>query len=167
MGVRRLIVKEPIMKILLAIGALALSLGAAQAADLPDPALTPGVIDPACTVETLRTTTTTGRRTTTAAMKAEAYRKYGMVPHHGACDGPRGCEVDHRVPLEVCGADDQANLWPMPYAGPCGAGDKDRLENQTKADILAGTISLEEGQRRFLASDWREEYRARFGRGCD
>ena len=137
------------------------------AADLPDPALTPGVIDQTCTADTLKSTTTTGRRNTTAAMKAEAYAKYGMTPHRGACSGPEGCEVDHRLPLEVCGLDDQANLWPMPYDGACNAHQKDRLENATKRDIVAGTITLEEGQRRFLSPDWRLEYQKRFGKTCD
>ncbi len=137
------------------------------AANLPDPTLTPGVIDPSCTADTLRTTTTKGRRLTTQAMKDQAYRKYGMAAGQGACSGPQGCEVDHRVPLEACGKDDQANLWPMPYDGPCNAHDKDALENQTKRDILAGTITLEQGQARFLAPDWRVEYQARFGKSCD
>ena len=141
--------------------------GAAMAADLPDPTLTPGVIDQTCTADTLKNTTTTGRRNTTAAMKAEAYAKYGMAPHQGACSGPEGCEVDHRVPLEVCGLDDQANLWPMPYDGTCNAHDKDRLENATKRDIVAGTITVAEGQARFLAPDWRVEYQKRFGLSCE
>ena len=113
-----------------------ISFGIAFADELPDPILTPGVIDQSCSVETLREGSTATRRHTTAAMKAEAYAKYGMIPHQGACAGQRGCEVDHRVPLEACGADDEANLWPMPYEGPCNAYDKDHLENATKRDIL-------------------------------
>ena len=139
---------------------------AALAAELPDPSLTPGAVDSACTVDTLRDSSTKTRRATTAAMKIAAYRKYGMKAGQGVCSGLRGCEVDHRVPLEACGADVQGNLWPMPYDGPCNASDKDRLENQTKADILAG-LSLAEGQARFLAPDWRVEYQKRFGKACD
>lgn len=146
--------------------ALALMCVGAFAADLPDPVLTPGVVDQNCTIDTLKNSTTSGRRTTSAAMKAEAYHKYGMVAHQDECGGPQGCEVDHRLPLEVCGLDDQANLWPMPYDGACNAHDKDRLENQTKRDVVAGTITLAEGQARFLAPDWRVEYQKRFGKIC-
>lgn len=158
------------MKISIVAMAMAMVLGGSlgfvsSAGDLPDPNLTPGAIDPACTADILRTTSTKARRGTTAATKTEAYRKYGVTPHQGICSGPRGCEVDHRVPLEACGLDAQEDLWIMPYDGPCNASDKDHLENQTKADILAG-LAVEEGQARFLAPDWRVEYQKRFGKSC-
>ena len=139
---------------------------AADYSPLPDPKLTPGIVDTTCTAETLRTTTTTGRRTTTETMKAQAYTKYGLEPRKGVCGGPRGCEVDHRQPLEACGADVQENLWIMPYDGHCNASDKDQLENQTKRDILAGKITLGQAQQRFAAPDWRVEYQKRFGKSC-
>ena len=133
---------------------------------IPDPVLTPGVVDTSCTVGMLKSTTTTGRRNTTDGMKSLAYKKYGVKPHDGICSGPHGCEVDHRVPLEACGDDNQANLWPMPYDGSCNAHDKDALENTTKRDIVSGEISLQQGIDRFLAPDWRVEYQKRFGKSC-
>ncbi len=167
--------------------AFALLVGAqhpCQAAHLPDPALTPGVIDPACTVDTLKTNDTRLRRNTSDALKATVYEEYdihliGTVPvthrndevaqkkvFDGYCNGPQGCEVDHRVPLEVCGADVEENLWIQPYDGPDNAHCKDQLENRTKREVVSGRISLAEGQARFLAPDWTTEYLKIFGREC-
>ena len=141
--------------------------GVAMAGDLPDPKLTPGVVDPQCTVDTLKNSSTSERRATSAELKKEIYAEYGVIPHKGICAGPRGCEVDHRLPLSSCGADVKENLWIMPYDGICNATEKDHLEVQTWKDITSGRITLEEGQRRFLAPDWRVEYKAVFGKDCD
>jgi 5-methylcytosine-specific restriction endonuclease McrA len=45
-----------------------------------------------------------------AAVKREAYAKYGLSKKKGKC-----CEVDHLIPLEFGGSNRLKNLWPEPY----------------------------------------------------
>jgi hypothetical protein len=156
---------------LLCFGVLALA-NFAKAADyaLPDPKLTPGVIDPSCDLHMLQTTTTTGRRHTTEATKNAVYAEYGIQKAtRPDCSGPGGScyEIDHRLPLEICGLDDIKDLWPQKYDGPCNAHMKDALENVTAAQVKSGAIPLAEGQRRLLAPDWTVEYQKVFGKSCD
>ena len=90
----------------------------------PDPALTPGVADPALTAEVLcaKKFTTRDVRSVTEAMKREVYERYGVQNHKGRfAKCKRGAEVDHVVSLELGGANAVENLWPEMYCGPWNA----------------------------------------------
>lgn len=67
-------------------------------------------------------------------------------------------ELDHRVPLELGGADVAGNLWPEPWAGRMNAHDKDELETWVgRAVCFEHSLSLSDAQAIFLG-DWREGY---------
>ena len=123
----------------------------------PDPALTPGAVDPRVTQATLQQTIcakgyTKTIRHTSGKLKAQIYRRYGgreRSPH---------AEVDHLIPLEVGGADVAANLWIQSYdTAPWNAHLKDRLEHLMRRKVCAGELTLAEGQAVFLG-DWRAGY---------
>lgn len=140
------------------------------AGDLPDTRFTSPQIDKTCTIDTIRTNDTTARRHATQKDKDAQLSAYGVKQDHRPdCNGPgQACwELDDLMPLEVCGLNVKANLWPMPYFGPCSAKDKDNLENHTKADLLLGHITLDQAQSRFLSPDWREEFFKRFEKRCN
>jgi hypothetical protein len=139
----------------------ALCIAVAVAADLPNPALTPGAIDPKVTVDIIcdPTHSTKERRHTTEAMKNQAFAKYGL--HRGKGSG-KVYEVDHLVPLVIGGADAEANLWPQLWAGEWGARVKDKLEVYMWREVCAGHIGLAEAQSVFM-TDWIAGYRKYVG----
>ena len=140
---------------------MALWIGLAFGADLPtflrpDPALTPGVADPALTAEVLcaKKFTTRDVRSVTAAMKREVYARYGVQNHKGRfAKCKRGAEVDHLQSLELGGANVVENLWPQNYCGPWNATVKDRLENKLHKLVCAGQLDLVEAQQ-CISTDW-------------
>jgi hypothetical protein len=62
-------------------------------------------------------------------------------------------EVDHLIPRELGGADDERNLWPQPWTGTYNAHQKDRLENALHRAVCAGTVTLAHAQEA-IRSDW-------------
>ena len=128
---------------------------ATRAGELPDPALTPGVVastDPAEVCGYVGGLSYSARhRKTTVAMKAAVAREYGAA---------RCGEIDHRVELSLGGADVPANLWCQP--GPPVVWNfrlKDRLESYVwRAVCRQHMMSLAAGQAIFLAPDWRVAY---------
>jgi len=156
--------KKSLIFILITIGALT-----ASAQEMPNHALTPGVLRPDATAEQLCTKgfTTTKYRHTTPSMKGQVYREYGRVKDPPGT--PRSkevcCEVDHLVPLELGGADDIKNLWPQPYAPAPGAHQKDLVENCLHRLVCLG-LPLAEAQHRLLTNWFAEHLREDRGRGC-
>jgi hypothetical protein len=92
------------------------------------------------------------------AEKTAVYAEYGISRHFNGRNG----EVDHLVPLELGGSNDESNLWPESAAGRYGAHQKDRLENELHHEICRGSLKIERAQR-LIAGDWVSVYRARFG----
>jgi hypothetical protein len=125
-----------------------------RAADLPNDRLTPGAVNPAITraqVCTPRFSET--QRHTSKALKNLVYANYGIRTHRVG-----EYEIDHRVPLELGGADVLKNLWPQSYLTPrWNAHVKDQLENSLKRDVCAGRISLGAAQTVFLGN-WIEAF---------
>lgn len=161
--------------VLLIIGLVSRS---AVAGDLPDPALTPGAINPAITQGNLATTVcskptkSAGGRSIpwtanirppasfTNKLKAQQMAALGLV------GDPHLWEEDHRVPLECGGAPrDPKNLSPQLWTGKCNAHVKDVLEDTEHRRMCAGTITLAQCQAVFLG-DWTVEYAKLFG-SCD
>lgn len=133
-----------------------------HAAEVPDDAITPGVVRNLSAEKICSTKWGADRRNVTKAMKAEAYARYNLAPWEGECAKPKGCEVDHRVPRELGGEDNIDNLWAEPFGGSCNAHNKDRLENRVHKEMCAGDLTLEDAQAIFLG-DWRPAYVERFG----
>lgn len=132
--------------------ARACTLGTSNGQPLPDPACTPGALNPAVTQASIRDTicrvgwTATIRPPTsvTGPLKARIEHAYGLPP------GTVG-ELDHLVSLELGGAAaDPANLWVEPGPIP---NRKDAVENTLHAAVCAGRIPLAAAQAA-IARDW-------------
>jgi hypothetical protein len=123
---------------------------------LPDPGLTPGILNPAVTQATIGVTICVVGWTAiirpsssyTTALKIKQLALYGY-----ADTSTSDYEEDHLISLELGGAPtDPANLWPEPYSATLadgrsvGARVKDQLETTLKRDVCAGTMSLAEAQ---------------------
>lgn len=147
---------------------------AAPPPGVPDQTLTPGAVRsdvhstaaPGVPDQNVRSatvcTTKWGKdeRAVTASMKRRVFLSYGFP--QGNKDPRCPCEIDHRVPRELLGADVMENLWVERYAGPWNARMKDRLENRVHKEVCDGRMSLKSGQKVFL-EDWRDGYRKFFG----
>ena len=124
---------------------------------LPDDNATPGVVRTSDEKEICAPTFRTKPfRKTTQAMKDHVYKAYGVERNKGMCAG--GCEVDHRIPLELGGLDDEKNLWPQPSQPVPGFHQKDVLENRLrKAVCTEHKLTLAEAQKQ-LMGDWYASY---------
>jgi hypothetical protein len=124
---------------------------------LPDDRITPGVIRTTNQKEICDPKFRSAPfRLTTQAMKNEVYKAYGVQRNAGVCKG--GCEVDHRVPLELGGLDDVKNLWPQPSQPVPGFHEKDKLENYLKhAVCIDKKMPLADAQKA-LMGDWYVAY---------
>ncbi len=139
---------------------IALLLAAALAASPPlepNPALTPGAVNPAATLQVICIrgyTSRPGVRHVTPAAKRAAFARYGV---DRAIGGPY--EIDHLVSLELGGSNEAANLWPESYVtSPWNAHVKDALENRLHALVCAGRLPLAQAQRE-IAADWIAAFR--------
>ena len=119
----------------------------------PDPACTPGALNPAVTQATIdRTICVEGWTATvrppesiTEQEKAASMAAYGDTGSLG------DYEYDHFVPLELGGAtNDPRNLWPEPGASP---NPKDTVENELRQKVCGGQITLAEAQRE-IVTNW-------------
>ena len=129
---------------------------------IPDPACTPGAVNPTLTVDVLRNpsfrTSCVRSHATTEEQKAATYDLYG-IPHPSDNTGPnQTCELDHLVPLELGGADTLDNIWPQ--CGPPGVAlsaryfkEKDIVENYLTKLVKSGQMDLDQAQHG-IATDW-------------
>jgi hypothetical protein len=138
--------------------------GCAIQAGPPDPACTPGAVDPRVSQTTEPTTICRSGYTATVRppvsvtdrIKREQMAAYGL---QGQPLG--GYELDHLISLELGGAPaDLANLWPEPWTGEGNAHQKDSVENFLNREVCRGTIHLVDAQR-MIATDWLAVYRSR------
>lgn len=128
----------------------------------PDPACTPGAINPTVTIDVLLDprfhTGCLRDRATSAGDKDQTYDAYSiMKPAHDQ-GADMTCEKDHFVPLELGGADTLDNIWPQ--CGPDGVTlsrryfkQKDMVESYLAAMVKAGKGGLAAAQR-LIVSDW-------------
>lgn len=124
---------------------------------LPDDSVTPGIIRTSDQSEICDPAFRTAPfRKTTQSTKNKVYIEYGVEPNKGICAG--GCEIDHRVPLELGGLDDIRDLWPQPSRPVPGFHQKDIFENFLKHSVcIDKTMTLKEAQAALLG-DWYAEY---------
>ena len=120
---------------------------------LPDPAITPGVLNPAVTPDTIRTTICVHGWTATVRPPT------GFTDKLRNADTPAGAkpldgELDHLVSIEDGGAPaDPKNLWWMVYADRYGARVKDVLETHVSRAVCAGRMTLDQA-RAALSPNW-------------
>jgi hypothetical protein len=114
-------------------------------------AMTPGLIRGLTQEQICTTKWGADRRHVTPAMRQEVLRRYRLdhidTRGKGVC-----CEIDHKVPRELGGADDPSNLWPQPWVE---AALKDAEENFYHRAVCAGTMTLFAAQYHFM--HWGEE----------
>jgi hypothetical protein len=122
--------------------------GGSGPAVLASPGLTPGVLNPDVTQETIGSTicvhgwTRTVRPSTgyTSQLKVEQMQAYGET------GSPSDYQEDHLISLELGGdPTDPRNLWPEPYPRAAAV---DRIENDLNDAVCSGNLTLAEAQRR-------------------
>jgi hypothetical protein len=125
---------------------------------LPDPACTPGAIDPAVTQANLgRTICRSGYSESVRPPESvtEVEKRASLVSY-GDHRPLHYYEYDHLVSLELGGApNDARNLWPEPGASP---NVKDSLESRLHARVCDGRMTLAAAQLA-IAHDWVAAYR--------
>ena len=109
-------------------------------ADVPNPALTPGVALHVGASRICVPGYSTSVRNVPDSEKTRVYARYHVawVPYQH--------EVDHLISLELGGSNAITNLWPEPYAGRWGARTKDVLENRLHDLVCSGQLSLRSAQ---------------------
>lgn len=140
---------------------------------VPDPACTPGAINPTLTVDVLKDASfKTGcvRDQATAEAhsaqpeerpgpaKTDTYEWYGVSRPEDNQGRKQTCELDHLISLELGGADTLDNIWPQ--CGPPGVAlderffkEKDTVENFLAWMVKGGKMDLVDAQKG-IASDW-------------
>jgi hypothetical protein len=123
---------------------------AANGQPLPDPACTPGAIDPAVTQSNIKTTICTPGYTATVRPPASTTDKWKKESEADYRIGDTQGEYDHLVSLELGGANATSNLWVEPGTIP---NPKDAVENRLHKEVCAGQITSAAAQQA-IASDW-------------
>lgn len=114
---------------------------AANGMQLPDPACTPGAVNPTVTADVLRDPTfrtgTVRDQLTTAAQKQIVYSWYGVSKPDHNTGQDQVCEIDHLVSIGLGGSDALENLWPQ-----CGPADVPVGQREFKVKDAHAELSL-------------------------
>jgi hypothetical protein len=117
----------------------------------PDPACTPGAINPAVTQATIGQTICVSGWTATVRPSVTVTDRWKKLSAASYGTTPAGTEYDHAIPLELGGAPlDPRNLWVEPGSIPNA---KDAVENRLRKQVCAGQITLAAAQAG-IAADW-------------
>ena len=119
----------------------------------PDPACTPGALDPAVTKATIdRTICVDGwAETVRPPENITEQEKAASMAAYGDTGSMADYEYDHFVPLELGGAtNDPRNLWPEPGASP---NPKDTVEDELRQAVCDGQMTLADAQRA-IVTNW-------------
>ena len=129
----------------------------AWASDLPDPAITPGAINPNVNQTNIQQTVCVKGYTKTIRppayftnkLKKRQIREYGYVDKN-----PKHYEEDHLIALSIGGTpDDPRNLWPEPRISEWNAAKKDQLEFVMYRMVCENEIPLADAQHA-MATNW-------------
>ena len=131
----------------------------------PDPARTPGAVNPEITQENIHDTICNPRWSTRSIRPEASYTnrlKNEQIEEYGYSDSrKRDYEEDHFIPLELGGSPtDPKNLWPEPFDASIpdgGAHSKDKVENYLHAEVCSGALTLEQAQHE-ISADWYRVY---------
>lgn len=132
------------------------TIDAGKGAYLPDPACTPGAIDPAVTQDNLGSTICKSGYTTTVRapasetnkVKALSLQQYGQTPASST-------EFDHLISLQLGGTNAVSNLWPEPNraGAPGTTNPKDAIETRLNKAVCAHKVTLADAQKA-IARNW-------------
>jgi hypothetical protein len=126
---------------------------------LPDPACTPGAVNPQVTQSDISSTICSSGWTATVRPpeNVTSPEKQGSAAAYGYTGSFATAEYDHLVPLELGGdPNDPANLWVEPNDRPGAtstANGKDPLENRLRELVCSGALALATAQQA-IAADW-------------
>jgi len=126
---------------------------------LPDPACTPGAVNPKVTQADIASTICRSGWTATVRppTRVTSPEKRGSAAAYGYSGSFATGEYDHLVPLELGGdPNDPANLWVEPNdrsGATSTANGKDPLENRLRGLVCSGVLDLALAQQA-IASDW-------------
>ena len=125
---------------------------------IPNPTLTPGIVDPSATIEKICTPGYSASvRNVSAFTKKLVYKLYKIDPKSS------DFEIDHLISLELGGSNSVQNLWPQSYNTlPLNAYKKDRLENKLHSLVCNGNLDLDTAQKT-IATDWVSAYKKYVG----
>lgn len=129
--------------------------------DLPNPAWSPGALNPDVTPLTIGKTICVPNWTTTIRPPASYTNKLKaeQMKEHGIEGELHDYEEDHLIPLSIGGNPrDPKNLWPQHWTGDWGAHKKDRLEVAIHKLVCAGKVPLAQAQHE-VATDWIAAYK--------
>jgi hypothetical protein len=119
----------------------------------PDPACTPGALNPAVTQATIAQTICVSGWTETVRPSESVTEpeKVASLAAYGDSGSPHEYEYDHLVSLELGGAlNDARNLWPEPGASP---NPKDSVENALHRMVCDDQLQLTQAQH-IIATNW-------------
>lgn len=124
---------------------------------LPDPACTPGALNPDVTQSTIDSTICVSGWTSTirpSSTYTNQLKVQGIADYGYSDTSLSDYEEDHFLPLELGGAPkDPKNLWPEPRYGDQNSYSKDSVENAVKKAVCAGQVTLSDAQNAML-TDW-------------
>jgi len=133
----------------------------------PNPARTPGAVNPDISQENIRETICNPRWSTKSIRPEASYTnhlKIEQIDEYGYSDSrSKDYEEDHYIPLELGGnPTDPKNLWPEPFETSIadgGAHAKDKVENYLHAEVCSGSLTLDQAQHE-ITEDWYRVYQA-------
>jgi len=120
---------------------------------LPNPQLTPGVVQSTSAAEVCEPGYPERARNVTATTKKRVYQAYGIDKDQCV----KGCKIDHLIPLSIGGANDPKNLWPHEYGADWNVYAKTRLEVRLRKEVCSGSMPIQEAQS-CIQSDWTKCY---------
>ncbi|MBM3203070.1 hypothetical protein FJZ55_04095 [Candidatus Woesearchaeota archaeon] len=139
------------------------------AAELPDPAITPGAIDPEVTADNIQESICKQKPISWSqahlppASWLENLEKEQIGQYHYSDTGPKHYTEDHLIPLSLGGhPTDAQNIWPQPLVAKWSARRKDYLEEVITRKVCKGEMPLAEAQDLFR-TDWIAAYRKHIG----
>lgn len=119
---------------------------------LPDKTCTPGIIDMRVTQANIHQTICVRGYTATVRPPVSITNTEKIISEqqYGYKSGSQG-EYDHLIPLELGGSSDTKNLWFESGSIPNA---KDSIENQLRAEVCSGTITLQFAQQE-ISTNWK------------
>jgi hypothetical protein len=134
---------------------------AADPVFVPDPARTPGALNPDITAETFhqKICVEGASQYRPSASYTTGLKKLQLRDNGYRDRDPTEYEEDHLIPLSLGGHPrSPKNLWPQPWQGRWGAHEKDRLEVALYKAACRGEITLGEAQAAFTP-DWTASFK--------
>lgn len=120
---------------------------------LPNPQLTPGVVQSTSVAEVCKKGYPERVRNVTGTIKNKVYKAYNIDKEQCV----KGCKIDHLIPLSIGGSNDPKNLWPHEYGADWNVYAKTRLEIRLRKEVCLGNMPILEAQT-CIQSDWTQCY---------